>query len=249
MKKLIIGSRALKVYYTDFNREPKDLDYAVDIDVKSGEKDIEYLYNPVIFKYAKDSDYYCPPQLLLNLKISHLFWNINWDKHMWDIQFLLKKGNVIEPHIIQDFRTFWEEYLPKIHRSDLRMTKEDFFTNAVNKDSNEHDLLHEKLAEHPAYKKILKDGCEVELDEVKWDKLSFEEKCDVVYEETSVMAFERYSPKLYWKKAYNRQLKDNIIKHFPFYIALFAIENYILLSTTNKNYQLKLLKNEPQFAN
>lgn len=240
MKKIIIGSSAIQHWYPDFNRTPKDLDYAVNEDVKSGTPNIEYLYNPIIFKYLKPESIYCNSLILLNLKISHLFWDINWDKHMWDTQFLLKKGNYILPTVISEFREFWEEYLPKIHRSNLQMTKDEFFTNAVNKDVNEHDNLHAKLVDNPAYKKILKDGCDVELDEYKWELLSFDEKCDVVYEETSVMAFERYNPKMYWKRAFNRQLKDNIIKHFPFYIALFAIENYIQLSNPQLNYQLKL---------
>jgi len=241
MKKVIIGSTALKHYYPDFKRVPKDLDYAVDTEIKSNDKNIEYLYNPIIFKYLPVNYLeYCNPFILLNLKISHLFWDINWEKHMWDVQFLLNKGEYILPVVVSDFRDFWSKYLPKIHRSDLRATKDDFFTNAVNKSVNEHDLLHEKLVDYPTYKKILKEGCDVELDESKWNYLSFDEKCNVVYEETSVMAFERYNPELYWKKAFNRQLKDNIIKHFPQYIALFAIENYIKLSNPQLNYQIKL---------
>lgn len=244
MKKILIGSECLNYWYPDFPRIPKDIDYAVDEECKSG-FGVEYLYNPVLFKYtsfAEDmSVTTLEAGLLLSLKISHLFWNINWDKHMWDIQFLLSKGCQYNIEYIKEQIEFWNKYLPKVHRSDLKMTKDSFFNNAVNKDTNEHDLLHAKLVEYPAYKKLLKDGCDVELDESKWEYLTFEEKCDVVYEETSVMAFERYDPKLYWKAAFNRQLKDNIIKHFPFFIALFAIENYKIISNPKLNYQLKLM--------
>lgn len=236
---MIIGSTALKHYFPDFNRQPKDLDIVTNQERKGVNSEIEYLYNPIIFKYCNEE--YCTPDILLSLKVSHLFWNINWEKHMWDVQFLLGKGCQLNLEYIVEQVEFWKKYLPTVHRSNLQMTKDDFFNNAVNKDVDEHDLLHVKLADYPAYKKILKDGCDVELDENKWGNLSFEEKCDVVYEETAVMAFERYNPELYWKKAFNRQLKDNIIKHFPFYIAIFAIENYILLSNPTKNYQNKLL--------
>lgn len=159
---------------------------------------------------------------------------------MWDIQFLLKKGCALNIPYIKEQLEFWKIYLPKVHRSDLTMTKEEFFNNAVNDNTEEHDNLHLKLVDYPAYKKLLKEDSEVELDENKWTNLSFKEKCDVVYEETAVMAFERYSPKLYYKASFNKQLKDNIIKHFPFYIAVFAIENYIELSNPQQNYLLKL---------
>lgn len=240
MRKVLIGSAAIKHYYPDFNRIPKDIDYAVD-EEKRREQGVEYLYNPVVFNYTSSD--VLELNLLLSLKVSHIFWNINWEKHMWDIQYLFKKGCIMDIQYIKEQMAFWEKHLPKVRRSDLKLTKEDFFTNAINPTTDSHDELHQRLVGEgniPAFQKILKDGCEVELDESKWRNLSFSEKCDVVYEETAVMAFERYNSSLFWKTAFNRQLKDNIIKHFPFHIALFAIENYILLSNPRINYQLKL---------
>lgn len=35
MKKVIIGSSSIKHYFPDFKREPKDLDYVVDTDIKN----------------------------------------------------------------------------------------------------------------------------------------------------------------------------------------------------------------------
>jgi hypothetical protein len=236
---IVIGSTAMKVHFPDFNRVPKDLDIAVETEIKSNNKGIEYLFNPVLFKYS--NDVFLNPDMLLSLKVSHLFWDINWEKHMWDVQFLLSKESKLNLDYIKEQIKFWEEYLPKVRRSKLDMSKDDFFNNAINEDSDEHDLLHKKLRETPAYTKLLKDGCDVELDESKWYNLDFQERCDVVYEETAVMAFERYKSELYWKAAFNRQLKDNIIKHFPFFIAIFAIENYKLLSNPKENYQNKLL--------
>ena len=40
------------------------------------------------------------------------------------------------------------------------------------------------------------------------------------------MAYERYSGKVHWKRAFKRQLDQNIQKHYPEFIALFAIDNY-----------------------
>lgn len=242
MEKLIIGSTAMKYWFGDeFDREPKDLDYAVSEEYKGEKiKNTEFLYNPIL-DYSRSCEVlYIDPQTLLNLKISHLFWDNSWDKHMWDAQFLLKKGFTIDVEFVNKLTKFWDGWLPKIRRSELSQGKEDFFTNAVNQDKNEHDLLHTMLVETPAYTKLLKDECEVELDESKWWKLSEQEKRDVVNEETWVMAFERYDGKLHYVRGFRRQLKDNIIKHFPQYIALFAIENYVSLLNPPKEYIGKL---------
>lgn len=241
MKELIIGSTAIKHYYPDFPREPKDIDIAV-LEKQKRNGETEYLKNPIIFKY-QDSGV-LKPDLMLSLKISHLFWDINWDKHLYDVQFLLNKGCKYDLDLIYELRSFWDSFLPKIRRSVLEMNKEDFFTNNVNESVEQHDYLHTLLESTPSYTKLLKEGCEVELDESKWYNLSFEEKVDVVFEETAVMAFERYKT-IDYRIAYKRQLKDNIIKHFPFYIAIFAIENYINLEKPKYNFKIKI-ENELQ---
>lgn len=238
---LIIGSTAIKHYFKDFPREPKDLDVAV-ISKRGLEgnrvNSTEFLENPIILKH-QDSGY-LKPDLMLTLKMSHLFWDINWDKHLYDCQFLFDKGCTYDLKLLQELRCYWDTVHPKIRRSNLEQDKGDFFTNSVNKDTDEHDYLHTLLVDRPAYTKILKDNAEVELDENKWSNLTFEEKCDVVIEEAMVMAFERYSGKLNFIKAYNRQLKDNIKKHYPEFIALFAIENYITLEKPMFNYFNKI---------
>lgn len=225
MKKIIIGSTALDYHFPRELRVPKDLDFAV-ISEYRGEKveGTEFLYNPVLFKW-EDKEVITPKNML-TLKISHLFWDTNWDKHMYDVQFLLDKGYEVNYPMLEELISFWEGYLPKIRRSTLNQTKEEFFTNSVNEDVDEHDKLHQILREVPAYTKILKDGCEVEVDFEKFENLSFQEKLDVVIEEVEVMSTERYSGRLPWYRAYYRQLRDNIMKHYPRPIAMFAILNY-----------------------
>lgn len=225
---ILIGSTVLYKHFRD-SRKPKDTDYAVSTPCNKKEPGIEYLYNPVLHKYEKNDE--ISLNNLLTLKISHLFWETGWDKHMWDVQTLLKHGCEIQWDFYREMRDFWNTHLPKIRRSNLNQTKDKFFTNAVNKDVNEHDELHYKLAKVPMFTRILKDGSEVEVDSDKFLALTFEEKCKVVEEETTVMAIERYSGKIPFRSAYRKQLKDNIIKHFPEQIALFAIVNYIKLFT------------------
>lgn len=243
MKATLIGSNAIKHWFPDFNRTPSDFDYAIGHDkvksetLESGMK-IEYLYNPVFDKFENEV---ATPEQLLALKVSHLFWDTNWNKHMWDAQFLLGKGVDFDYKLYKEFRNFFEDYLPKIRRSELEQSKEQFFTNAVNEDVDEHDKLHHILAEVPAYTKILKDGCDVEVDFDKFEALSFDEKMDVVIEEICVMVTERYSGKLPWYTAFHVQLTQNIMKHFPEPIALFSIFNY------KKLLNLRKLKIEEYF--
>lgn len=238
MNKIIIGSTAMRFHFPDFNREPKDLDYAVqDSTQYKSSRETEYLENPVLFNYT--SDEYLSPDMLLTLKMSHLFWDINWDKHMFDIQFLLKKGCKIQMDLFNDLLAYWKETKEQVRRSNLAMTKEDFFTNAINYNESEHDELHLILNPIPMYTRLLADGEEVMLDEAKFHVLSHEDKCAVVFEETAVMAYERYR-KMNYNVAFIRMLKKCIMQHFPIYIALFAIENYIELHKPKYNFIQKI---------
>lgn len=239
---LVIGSTAIKHYYPDFTREPNDLDYAVDESCKlESRRGLEYLLNPIILKYQSDG--YLEPSLLLTLKMSHMFWDHQWKKHMYDIQFLFDKGLDYDPNLLEELIEYWMATKVDIHRSMLATTKEDFFTNAVNENVDEHDHLHTLINPIPMYTRILKDGAEVELDENKWNNLSYEDKLEVVREETYVMAYERYNGKMHYVMSYMKQLKDNIIKHFPRYIAIFAIINYVELLVPKIKYH-KILDNE-----
>lgn len=234
MNKIIIGSTAIRHHFPDFNREPKDLDYAV-LNPKEFKqsREIEYLENPVLFKYT--SDEYLSPDMLLTLKMSHLFWDINWDKHMFDVQFLLKKGCKMQMDLFEDLLIYWKLTKENVRRSNLAMTKEDFFSNAINYDENEHDHLHTILNPIPMYTRLLADGAEVQLDESKFHVMSHEDKCLVVFEETAVMAYERYKSTNH-NIAFIRMFKKCIMQHFPIYIALFAIENYIELHKPKYNF-------------
>jgi hypothetical protein len=245
---IIIGSTAIKYFYPDFPREPKDFDVILeskDENIKPylGEnfnKKIEILENPIILEYYKGNGF-LPPNLLCTLKASHLCWNINWEKHMFDLQFLLKKGNKIDFELFKQLYDYWNTVHSKNKRSDLKMSKQDFFDNSVNYNENEHDFIHTILNPIPIYTKCLKDGCEVELDENKFHALSHEDKLEFVREEIYVMSFERYK-ELGYKHAYNKMLKKFIISHAPFFSIIFILENYIELEKCQKNY-FKIIEN------
>jgi hypothetical protein len=229
--KILIGSSAIKHHFADFTRQPKDVDYMV-LEQTKRHGNTEYLVNPIFKGYPHSI---IMPNDLCTLKASHLFWNINWDKHMYDLQFLLKKGCKIDVELFWRLYDYWNAYHGKNKRSDLKMTKDDFFNNAINYDEHEHDSLHEVINKNPIYKLILKDGKEVELCENKYNNLTHDQKLDLIREEVMVMAYERYRA-LGYKIAYNRMLKKFIISHAPKFTLIFILENYIELTKCNINF-------------
>lgn len=236
---IIIGSEAIKYYFQNFKRVPKDIDVVLDegeeLNLEGNYSKVEILPNPVLLKYFKDNKIvskYCPPNILYTLKMSHIFWDINWDKHLSDILFLRGQNCVLIKDLFYDLYNYWNEFHSKNKRSDLKMSAEDFFDNAI-KYPVEHDTLHEMLIKHPyfessapTYTKILKDGCEVEVCEEKFNELSHFAKCNLVMEEVMVMALERYSKTEKWFPAYCKMLKKFIISHAPIWEAIFILENF-----------------------
>jgi len=233
MDRIIIGSSAMQYHFEDFNRVPKDLDYAVKEKDKNSTGDIEYLLNPILFKYSKSK--YLEPDLLLTLKMSHIFWNVNWDKHMFDIQFLLDRGCKVVRPLLGELYGFWCELHGSPNRSDLDQGKEAFFNNAINYDENEHDHIHLFLNPVPMYTRVLADGAEVDLDEDKFHALTHEDKLDFVREEVMVMAWERYR-KYKFYVAYGFMLRKFIRQHVPIFAFDFAVENYKELTKVPYNF-------------
>lgn len=235
---IIIGSTAIKYWFPDFKREPKDTDIVTNEDSwikdyfqENGRK-VELLENPILLKYHRDFNVYLSPNMLYTLKVSHLFWDINWDKHLWDATFLKSKGCKLQLDLFYELYDYWNEYHGKNKRSDLKMSAEDFFDNAI-KCPYEHDDLHTLIKNPPTFTKILVG--EVEVSEHKFDQLSFEEKCDLVTEEVMIMAYERYTH-LDYRIAYGRMLKKFLLNHAPLWEAIFIIESYPLLLKPKFNY-------------
>lgn len=224
---MLIGSKAIKHWFPDFNREPNDEDRIVnDIQLSGKVGNIEYLYNPIL-----PFEEICSPNNLLTLKMSHIFWEVGWEKHMWDIQFLLKKGCTYDIDLFYKLYSFWNK-IKQNKRSNLQMSANVFFTNAVNYPVS-HDDLHYLLKETPTFTKVLIG--EVEVGEDKFNLLSFEEKLSLVEEEIMVMAFERYQG-LDYRVGYYKMLKKFIINHAPMWEALFIIKNFIVLSKPSFDY-------------
>jgi hypothetical protein len=197
---MIIGSTALKFWFPDFPREPKDIDVIGEY-IGDRSKRIEYLRNPILEGLGEE---YLSPNLLYTLKMSHaLGQDIKWEKHVFDIQFLKEKGCVLDMDLFFKLYEYWNNF-HRNKRSNLKMTSKDFFNNAL-KCPWDHDKLHTILKPVPTFNKVLKDGEEVEVSEEKFLLLSKFEKEELVREEVYIMAFERYSDMSY-RHAYSKML-------------------------------------------
>jgi hypothetical protein len=237
---ILIGSAAIRHHFPSFQREPKDIDYIlrkgeVPSDSQGGVR-IEYHRNEVIDEcFPKDGEQVLPANMLYTLKVSHASgWDINWEKHMWDIQWMKARGCVLYTELFYRLREQWNVVCGANRRSDLGMSAEAFFTNAM-ANSRLHDTLHTILNPSPVYLSVLKDGHEVDVSEEKFNKLSFNDKCALVREEVEIMAYERYRH-MDFRAAYSQMLKKFIISHCPVWEAVFIIENHVLLHKPTRDY-------------
>lgn len=255
---MIIGSVALKHWFPELNREPKDVDIIKNMYITEYETDkkVEWLENKVLQNYFTKPIEIITPNELYTLKISHAIgWkleNNSFDKHLWDIQFMKEKGCVLIEPLFYDLYEYWKSIHGDNKRSDLNMSADDFFNNAI-KFPVEHDILHELLIKHPyfnnqsapTYTKILKGEVDVCMD--KFKALVEKEKMDVVYEEVMVMEMERNFHSNY-KIAFGRMLKKFMLNHAKIEEALWVIQNHKLLLQNipfdYKEFLTKQIKNE-----
>lgn len=248
---ILIGSSAIKHYFPDFPREPKDRDYIIfeyqHFDIMTNYK-TEYFKNKVISDLYVNNNQEQVIELnhLYTLKISHSLWDLengSWSKHMWDIQWLRDRCCVLDIDLFYKLYQHWEKVHGKRKTSNLNMTADKFFDNAI-KCPIDHDTLHEYLIQHnffngqlePTYKKVLADNQEVLPDESKFNLLSEDEKLKLTFEEVCVMAYERAGSTDY-RIAFHKMLKKFITSHASVWQAVHIIQNHrTLLRYLTFNY-------------
>jgi hypothetical protein len=245
---VLIGSKAIKWHFPDFPREPKDMDYASTHYDKpyvnrGGYPVVEYypippltkLFNPL----TRDMKIATPSQLL-TLKLSHIFWDIKWNKTMFDIVWLTKKGVGVDWPLFHELYDHWVVTHGEAKRADLAMSVDEFFTNGI-KDGHKHDELHTFIKAVPSYTMILREPDGVEVSEHKFFSLTNkEDMLNIIREECYVMAYERGvgSGKKDYRDGYAEQLKQWILVHAPtLNMAVFGVLHYDELRKPVINYK------------
>ena len=246
MKYLIYGSTAIKHFFPDYNQEPKDLDIITETDNKlhldiSGCKVIEQYFLEefqYIFENNKDKSY-VDPDFLYTIKMSHLSWDINWDKHMKSAIFLREKGCKLDKVLYDSLMKAWERvhYKKKVK---MDVKNSEFFKENINR-AFDHEYLHLRYAfsGRPLNEKIRKDLDSPLCSEELWRKLSYSNKIKCATEELMVLTVERYGfvPKenrLPIKFAKIKMLKQMITSTTSGWFNLFLKENFKVL--INKDF-------------
>lgn len=201
---LIFGSTAIRHWFPDYEKEPKDLDYIAGnypddyikqegIEVHVPETGaFEYL-----IRYNKDKEY-VDPDLLYTIMVSHMPWeskNGKWFKYLKDIIFLQNKGLKVNQTIRQAFQKEWELRFGNKSHISLNKATEMFFKDGVRREYD-HDWLHEhfKIGDVPAYTRALKEDDKPIMCSHKFMFLPYVQQLHCALEEMFVVAFERNIP-------------------------------------------------------
>lgn len=254
-KYLIYGSTAIKYHFPDYEREPHDLDIITQTDNKlhleiQDLKRIEQYYLPefdYIFENNKD-ELYVDPDFLYTIKMSHLSWDINWDKHMRAALYLEEQGCKLDTALYKSLIHAWK----RVHgKKSVKMgvKNSEFFKENIYRKFN-HEFLHEQFA---FYDRPLNERIRLDLDsplcsEELWNQLSPEDKIKCALEEIYVLAAERYifvqAPERPWKleHAVVRTLKNMITSTTSGWFCTFLKLNFNTLRTTIPEHIIEKLQ-------
>lgn len=214
----LFGSKLIKKYFPDF-REPNDTDWVTNDQSKLKPSKIgeeEYYYIP------NSPDREMTPDEIYTVKVSHAIYDIHWRKTMSDIRFLQIKGCKIIPDFLQSLRTHWELIHGVQVRTDFEVEPGDFFEDRVRRKLN-HDELHQILNPAPTYLKIIDNGVNPNSD--KYYNLTQDERKEVLFEESFVIAIERFC-KSNDRMAYQVAQQTLVTRLHPVWLADEIIKNW-----------------------
>jgi hypothetical protein len=188
---LIIGSAAAYHWFSDW-RKPKDLDLLTPTEINGNPTvDVQWYEMATEVIAASKDEVFADPDLLYTLKVSHAYWDIHWDKTLYDIWQLQKRGAVLNQELHDKLVKTWT----KIHgpkKVNLNQPKELFWKDAVRR-QHDHEWLHTQVAfgEYPMHLDLHTDGSAVMMDRAKFFALSLDDQRKVAMEEILTIAIER----------------------------------------------------------
>lgn len=192
---LIIGSTAMHHWFDDA-RLPKDLDILTPAKITSTnvvECAVDSSWHELaeeIISSSKDP-VFADPDLLFTLKVSHAHWDVFFEKTLFDIEFLKKKGAKLNIPLYEKLVKVWEKVHGKKHVN-MNQSADTFWNDAVRRDYP-HDYVHEcvKFHEYPLHEKIRPNMNSTWCDEGMFNSLSEDDQAKCALEELLVTAIER----------------------------------------------------------
>ena len=225
---MLIGSKAARHWFPDF-REPKDTDYISANEIVKTDSKYCPSFQLILNKYPNAP--IAPPQVLFTLKVSHAFWDIHWDKTMYDICFFRTKGVTLDEELFKSLYADCELRYGK-KQAYLKKSNDEFFEDGVTR-KYVHDDLHKAMAfyDAPLYERIKHDTNSAFTDYNLFLKLSYEDKIKLCKEEIYVTALERFMiPNNFDKPRHSCYLKAAkllITSMTKGWFAKFMVENWI----------------------
>lgn len=245
MTVLVVGSTALGIHFEDVPREPDDADYFITTGESSGvvqswinRENVDVFSHLDLDDYLNTTKSVAPvriasPNELYTIKVSHSYWELkngSWDKHIYDIRWMKRRGAQLIPDLHDLLYKIWEQVHGK-KRSNLYMEKEAFFNDAVTR-IYDHDSIHDSVAygKEAMYNRILKDGSTVDIDNKKMWDLTHDELVRLFREEVYATALERIVIPQDYKvspgAAYRWALRRTITSLTKGRSAKFIVENF-----------------------
>jgi len=248
---ILFGSQAAKNYFPDF-RETHDLDWLVKEDNKQAEliDEIrnEYYHIPP-FDYLLDQPKgILSPEQLYTLKVSHSFWDIKWEKTMFDINFFQEKNLKLDENLFNELYSFWE-IKHKEKRVNLNQSNEKFFNSYV-KRKYIHDDIHKEMSyyDEPMFNKLKKDKSKAWINKEMFFNLSKEDQIKTCREEIYVTALERClipsDFKIHTLSGYSKACKLLITSMTKGWFPKFIVENWKELRKPDIDYKQKFLNSK-----
>jgi hypothetical protein len=243
MPTLIIGSTAMAEYLPG-RREPKDFDTFSD-DPRPWSSAHDIFWHDSFYKWlgVGHTPRVATLDELYTIKVSHSYWELpngSWDKHMSDIVALKNAGAQLDLGLHDLLYSVWEEKHGR-KRVNLKMTKDDFFSDAVTR-IYDHDSIHDSVAygDVPVYDSMLVDGKSVAMDMAAIKALPFETQVRLYREEIYATALERWviptGYKISPRKAYAWAARKTIVSLTKGWSARFLVENYEIFRKPDMDY-------------
>jgi len=249
MQRLAIGSQAMRYWFSN-SREPKDWDFIQPLSkTNKNTKEVQFYWVPS-FQYILDNnkdDKFVDPDFLYTIKMSHVAWDINWDKTMKDILFLKEKGCKLDKNLFNMLYKEWEILHGK-KKVKMDVENDDFFKENI-KRKYDHEWLHEQFmfGDRPLNEKIREDLNSPLCSEILWNNLSKLQKLKCASEELMVLTAERYifvdelNKPMPLQIAKTKMLKKMITNTTSGWFNRFLIDNFDVLRTMyNEHFKQKI---------
>lgn len=236
----IFGSVALKHHLgKEFERTPKDVDIMCDDPGLKSTRGMEVFWTPAFEWLDDDPGIILDLDELYTIKVSHLMWDVKWEKHINDVM-LIKKVRGGSRLILEFYDLLvkdWEERHGSKDKIKFDVPLDEFFNEKVKRDYD-HEFLHHYFAFNgkPMHEQLRKDPNTALCDEDLWDSLYTREQKHTALEEIYVIATERYvlpqgmPPMAAKAKAF----KDLVTKMSKGWFNIYLIEHAELLMKQSK---------------